>query len=152
MKFKDASTSDLIKMSENVHNEITKDVLDAFGVDLSSKELVHHDRTKPVWTQKIRNNKSLKKELDSFLEMVGNNISCLPEMMLFEKEHPGAISGNYSHDSISYDLEFLWICESHLDKFQKENYLTKKEIENYRKKISGIRDKIREIATRANLS
>lgn len=152
MKFRDASTSDLIKMSESVHDEITKDVLDAFGIDLSNQELVHHDRTKPVWTQKIRDNKSLKKELDSFLEMVDSNLVCLPEMILFEKEHPHTISENHSHDSISYDLEFLWICESHLDKFQKENYLTKKEIANYKNKISEMKDKIREIASKANLS
>lgn len=152
MKFKDASTSDLIKISENIHDEIKKDVLNAFGVDLTCKELVHHDRAKPVWTQKIRDNRSLKKELDSFLGMVRNNLAYLPDMMLFEKEHPDAISENYSRDSISYDLEFLWICESHLDKFQKDNYLAKKEIENYRNEISDMRDKIREIASRANLS
>jgi hypothetical protein len=151
MKIKGVSTDELIKMSEIVHGEITRDVLDAFGIDLSNQELVHHDKTKPVWTQQIRDNKSLKKELDSFLGLVKNNIIRLPEMIKFEKDHPSAMLENPSHDSISYDLEFLWICDSHLDKFQKEKYLSQKEIENYRRKIYDLRDKIKDISIKENL-
>ncbi len=145
MRIKGNSTDDLIKMSENVREEIARDVLDAFGVDLSCQELVHHDKTKPVWTQQIRDNKSLKQELDSFLHLVQNNIDLLPQMMQFEKQHPDTMDENNSHDSISYDLEFLWICESHVKKFEKEEYLTQKEILRYYSKIQDLKDKIKDI-------
>lgn len=145
MRIRDNSTDNLIKMSENVREEIARDVFDTFGIDLSRTELVHHDKTKPVWTQQIRGNKSLKQELDSFLHLVQNNIELLPEMMQFEKEHPGTIEENNSHDSISYDLEFLWICESHVKKFEKEKYLAQKEISRYYSKIQDLKDKIRGI-------
>ncbi len=145
MRIKGDSTDDLIKMSENVREEIARDVLDTFGVDLSCQELVHHDKTKPVWTQQIRDNKSLKQELDSFLHLVQNNIELLPQMMQFEKEHPDTIAENNSHDSISYDLEFLWICESHVKKFEKEEYLTQKEILRYYSKIQDLKDQIKDI-------
>jgi hypothetical protein len=130
-------------MSENVREEITKDVLDTFGIDLTSQELVYHDKAKPVWTQQIRDNKSLKQELDSFLHLVKNNLELLPQMMKFEKEHPDTMAENNSHDSISYDLEFLWICESHVKKFEKEKYLTQKEISKYYLKIQDLKDKIK---------
>ena len=143
MRIKDNSTNDLIKMSENVREEITKDVLDTFGIDLSFQELVYHDKAKPVWTQQIRDNKSLKQELDSFLQLVKNNLELLPQMMKFEKEHPDTMAENNSHDSISYDLEFLWICESHVKKFEKEKYLTEKEISKYYSKIQDLKDKIK---------
>jgi len=146
MRIKDNSTDDLIKMSENVREEITKDVLDMFGIDLTSQELVYHDKTKPVWTQQIRDNKSLKQELDSFLHLVKNNLELLPQMMKFEKEHPDTMAENNSHDSISYDLEFLWICESHVKKFEKEKYLTQKEVSKYYLKIQDLKDKIKSIA------
>ena len=145
MRIKDNSTDNLIKMSENVREEITKDVLDTFGIDLTSQELVYHDKAKPVWTQQIRDNKSLKQELDSFLHLVKNNLELLPQMMKFEKEHPDTIAENNSHDSISYDLEFLWICESHVKKFEKEKYLTQKEISKYYLKIQDLKDKIKSI-------
>lgn len=145
MRIKDNSTDNLIKMSENVREEITKDVLDTFGIDLTSQELVYHDKAKPVWTQQIRDNKSLKQELDSFLHMVKNNLELLPQMMKFEKEHPDTMAENNSHDSISYDLEFLWICESHVKKFEKEKYLTQKEISKYYLKIQDLKDKIKSI-------
>ncbi|MGI0058588.1 MAG: hypothetical protein ACREBJ_02370, partial [Nitrosotalea sp.] len=74
MKLRDNNTENLIKMSENVREEITRDVLDTFGIDLSNQELVHHDKTKPVWTQQIRDNKALKQELDSFLRLVHSNM------------------------------------------------------------------------------
>lgn len=143
MRIKDNSTDNLIKMSENVREEITKDVLDTFGIDLTSQELVYHDKAKPVWTQQIRDNKSLKQELDSFLHLVKNNLELLPQMMKFEKEHPDTMAENNSHDSISYDLEFLWICESHVKKFEKEKYLTQKEISKYYSKIQDLKDKIK---------
>lgn len=143
MRIKDNSTDNLIKMSENVREEIAKDVLDTFGIDLSLQELVHHDKTKPVWTQQIRDNKSLKQELDSFLHLVKNNLEILPQMMKFEKEHPDTMAENNSHDSISYDLEFLWICESHVKKFEKEKYMSQKEITKYSLKIQDLKDKIK---------
>ncbi|MDE1770308.1 MAG: hypothetical protein KGI28_07145 [Thaumarchaeota archaeon] len=143
MKLKTNSTNDLIKMSEGVREEITRDVLETFGIDLSKQELEHHDKTKPVWTQQIRDNKSLKNELDSFLNIVKNNIENLPEMIQFEKDHPSIISGNPSQDSIAYDHEFLWICESHVKKFDKENYLTKKDITKYNSQIQELKDSIR---------
>jgi len=145
MRIKDNSTDNLIKMSENVREEITKDVLDTFGIDLTSQELVYHDKAKPVWTQQIRDNKSLKQELDSFLHLVKNNLELLPQMMKFAKEHPDTMAENNSHDSISYDLEFLWICESHVKKFEKEKYLTQKEISKYYLKIQDLKDKIKSI-------
>ena len=145
MRIKDNSTENLIKISENVREEITKDVLDTFGIDLTSQELVYHDKAKPVWTQQIRDNKSLKQELDSFLHLVKNNLELLPQMMKFEKEHPDTMAENNSHDSISYDLEFLWICESHVKKFEKEKYLTQKEISKYYLKIQDLKDKIKSI-------
>ena len=132
-------------MSERIQEEITRDVLETFGIDLSKKELEHHDKTKPVWTQQIRDNKSLKNELDSFLNIVKNNLENLPEMIQFEKDHPSVISENYSQDSIAYDLEFLWICESHVEKFDNENYLTEKEIARYNVKIQELKDGIRRI-------
>jgi len=135
MQIKDNSTGNLIKMSENIREEIARDVLDTFGIDLSFQELVHHDKAKPVWTQQICDNKSLKQELDSFLRLVKNNIELLPQMMQFEKEHPDTMAENNSHDSISYDLEFLWICKSHVKKFEKEKYLAQKEISRYYSKI-----------------
>ncbi len=151
MKLRDDATDKLIKMSENVRDEITRDVLDTFGIDLSNQELVHHDKTKPVWTQQIRDNKALKQELDSFLRLVKNNAVHLPEMIKFEKEHPDTIEQNNSHDSISYDLEFLWICESHVKKFEKEKYLSEKELYKYYIQIQELKDKIRNI-TVDNLS
>jgi len=151
VKLKDNTTDSLIKMSENVKDEITRDVLDTFGIDLSNKELVHHDKTKPVWTQQIRDNKSLKQELDSFLSLVKNNTERLPEMIQFEKEHPGTMVEGYSHDSISYDLEFLWICESHVKKFENENYMPQKEIARYNIKIQELKDKIRDITVGQSL-
>ena len=143
MRIKDNSTDYLIKMSENVREEITKDVLDTFGIDLTLQELVYHDKAKPVWTQQIRDNKSLKQELDSFLHLIKNNLDLLPQMMKFEREHPDTMAENNSHDSISYDLEFLWICESHVKKFEKEKYLTQKEISKYYSKIQDLKDKIK---------
>ncbi len=145
MRMRDNATENLIKMSESVREEITRDVLDTFGIDLSNQELVHHDKTKPVWTQQIRDNKALRQELDSFLRLVQNNVEHLPEMIKFEKEHPGTIEENNSHDSISYDLEFLWICESHVKKFEKENHLSQKEILKYNTRIQELKDKIRNI-------
>ncbi|MDE1818113.1 MAG: hypothetical protein KGH86_03625 [Thaumarchaeota archaeon] len=88
MKMRDNATENLIKMSESVREEITRDVLDTFGIDLSNQELVYHDKTKPVWTQQICDNKALRQELDSFLRLVQNNVEHLPEMIKFEKEHP----------------------------------------------------------------
>ena len=151
MKPKSDTTDKLIKMSETVRNEITRDVFDTFGIDLSDKELTHHDKTKPVWTQQIRDNRSLRHELDSFLNLVKNNVERLPEMMEFEKKHPGTIEGCSSHDSISYDLEFLWICESHVNKFENENYVTEKEIVKYKTTIQQLRDKIRYITVGQSL-
>ena len=145
MKIKPNSTRDLIEMSEGVRKEITRDVLETFGIDLSKQELEHHDKTKPVWTQQIRDNKSLKNELDSFLNLIKNNLDQLPEMIQFEKDHPTAISENYSKDSISYDLEFLWICEAHVKKFNEEKYLTENEIVKYDAKIHELKDTIRRI-------
>lgn len=145
MRIKGNSTDNLIKMSESVREEIARDVLDTFGIDLLRTKLVHHDKTKPVWTQQICDNKSLKQELDSFLHLVKNNIELLPKMMQFEKEHPDTLAENNSHDSISYDLEFLWICESHVKKFEKEEYLTQKEISRYHSKIQELKDKIKDI-------
>ncbi|SMH70774.1 hypothetical protein [Candidatus Nitrosotalea okcheonensis] len=145
MKLKNDATARLIKMSESVREEITRDVLDTFGIDLSNQELVYHDKTKLVWTQQIRDNSALKQELDSFLSLVKNNVEHLPEMIKFEKEYPGAIEENNSHDSISYDLEFLWICESHVKKFEKERYLPQNEISRYGIRIQELKDKIRHI-------
>ena len=145
VKIKANSTEDLIKMSERVLEEITRDVLEAYGIDLSKQEITHHDKTKPVWTQQICDNKSLKNELGSFLNIVKNNLERLPEMMQFEKDHPDTISENYSQESIAYDLEFLWICESHVKKFDKENYLTEREIMKYNTKIQDLKDAIRRI-------
>lgn len=151
MKLVDNATDKLIKMSECVRDEITRDVLDAFGIDLVNQELVHHDRTKPVWTQQIRDNKSLKQELDSFLNMVNNNVTRLPEMIQFEKEYPNTVEENYSQDSISYDLEFLWICESHVAKFEKDNYVTQTEIVKYKTQILELRNKIKDITVNESL-
>lgn len=151
MKLKEDTTDKLIKMSESVRDEITRDVLDTFGIDLSSKKLAHHDKTKPVWTQQIRDNRSLKQELDSFLNLVKNNVERLPEMIQFEKEHPGTMAECYSHDSISYDLEFLWICESHVNKFENENHISQKDIVKYKTKIQELKDKIRDITVGQSL-
>ena len=145
MKIKSNSTKDLIEMSEGVREEITRDVLETFGIDLSKQEIVHHEKTKPVWTQQIRDNKSLKNELDSFLSLIKNNLNRLPEMIKFEKDHPLILSENSSKDSIAYDLEFLWICESHVNKFDKENYLTENEIVRYNAEIQELKDSIRRI-------
>ena len=151
MRIKDNSTDDLIKMSENVREEVTKDVLDTFGIDLTLQELVYHDKAKPVWTQQIRDNKSLKQELDSFLNMVNSNVTRLPEMIQFEKEYPNTVEENYSQDSISYDLEFLWICESHVAKFEKDNYVTQTEIVKYKTQILELRNKIKDITVNESL-
>ena len=145
MKIKVNSTKDLIEMSEVVREEITRDVLETFGINLSKQELEHHDKTKPAWTQQIRDNKSLKNELDSFLNLIKNNLDKLPKMIQFEKDHPTVISENYSKDSITYDLEFLWICESHVKKFDAEKYLTEKEIAKYNVEIQEFKDAIRRI-------
>lgn len=144
---KHKSTEDLIELSENVRKEIVRDVFDTFGINLESNKPVHHENTKPVWTQQIRDNKSLKQELDSFLDMVKNNLDLLPDMIQFEKEHPDIIENN-SHDSISYDIEFLWICESHVKKFKSEEYLSPKEISKYHSEIQRLKDKIKEIAVK----
>jgi hypothetical protein len=101
------STDKLIRMSEGIRKEITLEILENFGIDLSTQKCFHHKNTKPVWTQQIRHHKSLKNELDSFLKMVKANLDCLPEMMRFERDHPFIISDNPSKDSILYDLEFL---------------------------------------------
>lgn len=151
MKIKPNSTRDLIKMSEGVREEITRDVLETFGIDLSKQELVHHEKTKPVWTQQIRDNKSLKNELDSFLSLIKNNLNQLPDMIHFEKDHPSIISENSSKDSIAYDLEFLWICESHVHKFDKEKYLSEKEILRYNAEIQELKDTIRRITIEYSL-
>ena len=143
VKIKTNSTKDLIKISDEVREEITRDILEMFGIDMLKQDLEHHDKTKPVWTQQIRDNKSLKIELDSFLKLIKNNLDRLPEMMQFEKDHPLIISENYSKDSIAYDLEFLWICESHVKKFDKENYITEKEIAKYEAQIQELKDTIR---------
>ena len=143
MKIKSNSTRDLIEMSEVVREEITQDVLETFGIDLSKQEIIHHEKTKPVWTQQIRDNKSLKNELDSFLNIIKNNLNILPEMIRFEKDHPLIISENSSKDSIAYDLEFLWICKSHINKFEKEKYLTENEIVRYNTEIQELKDTIR---------
>ena len=145
MKIKSNSTQDLIEMSEKVREEITRDVLETFGIDLSKQEIIHHKKTKPVWTQQILDNKSLKNELDSFLNLIENNLNRLPEMIQFEKDHPTIMSENSSKDSIAYDLEFLWICESHVNKFDKERYLTENEIIRYNSEIQKLKDTIRRI-------
>lgn len=151
MKIKSNSTRDLIEMSEGVREEIIRDVLETFGIDLSKQEIVHHEKTKPVWTQQIRDNKSLKNELDSFLSLIKNNLNILPEMIQFEKDHPLIISKNSSKDSIAYDLEFLWICESHINKFDKEKYLTESEIIRYNTEIKELKDIIRRITIEHSL-
>lgn len=145
MIIKNNSTDELIKMSETVREEITRDVMETFGIDLSHQELVYHARSKPVWTQQIQDNKSLKVELDSFLNLVKNNVGRLPEIIQFEKEHPSSEISHHSQDSISYDLEFLWICESHVKKFEKEKYLSEKEIMKYYAKIQQLKDEIKNI-------
>lgn len=145
MIIKNDSTNALIKMSESIREEITRDVMETFGIDLSHQELVHHDRSKPVWTQQIQDNKSLKIELDSFLNIVRNNVERLPEIIHFEKEHPSLEISHHSQDSIFYDLEFLWICESHVKKFEKEKYLSEKEIMKYYTKIQQLKDEIKNI-------
>lgn len=151
MIIKNNSTDELIKISETVREEITRDVMETFGIDLSNQELVHHDRSKPVWTQQIQDNQSLKIELDSFLNLVKNNVERLPEIIQFEKEHPSLEISNYSQESISYDLEFLWICESHVQKFEKEKYLSEKEIVEYYAKIQHLKNEIRNITVDQSL-
>jgi hypothetical protein len=148
---KNNSTDELIKMSETVREEITRDIMETFGIDLSHKELVHHDRSKPVWTQQIQDNKSLKIELDTFLNLVKNNVVRLPEIIQFEKEHPSSELSNHSQDSIFYDLEFLWICESHVKKFEKEKYLLEKEVLKYHAKIQQLKDEIKNITIEQSL-
>lgn len=145
MKIKNNSTDELIKMSETVREEITRDVMETFGIDLSHQEIVYHDKTKPVWTQQIQDNKSLKIELDSFLNIVKNSVERLPEMIQFEKKHPSSVISNHSQDSVSYDLEFLWICESHVKKFENEKYLSEKEIAKYYEKIQQLKNTIKDI-------
>lgn len=145
MKIKNNSTDELIKISETLREEITCDIMETFGIDLTRQQLVHHDKTKPVWTQQIQDNKSLKIELDSFLNLVKNNVARLPEIMQFEKEYPSSEIANHSKDSISYDLEFLWICESHVKKFENEKYLSVKEISKYYSKIQQLKDTIKDI-------
>lgn len=151
MIIKNNSTDELIKISETVREEITRDVMETFGIDLSNQELVHHDRSKPVWTQQIQDNQSLKIALDSFLNLVKNNVERLPEIIQFEKEHPSLEISNHSQESISYDLEFLWICESHVQKFEKEKYLSEKEIAEYYAKIQHLKDEIRNITVDQSL-
>lgn len=151
MNLKNDSTDKLLKISEGIREEVTRDILDSFGIDLSKQEPEFHDKTKPVWTHQILDNKSLKKELDSFLIMVENNLECLPAMITFEKEHRLVIAENYSQDAISYDLEFLWICESHVKKFSEEGHLKAKEIAKYQVKIQELKNKIREITIEENL-
>jgi hypothetical protein len=151
VKIKPNSTDELIKMSESVREEITHDVMETFGIDLSHQELVHHHRSKPVWTQQIQDNKSLKIELDSFLNLVKNSVERLPGIIQFEKEHPSSEISNHSQDSISYDLEFLWICESHVKKFENEKYLSEKEITKYYAKIQQLKDIIKEITVKQSL-
>ena len=151
MNLKDKSTDKLIKMSETIREEITRDVMETFGIDLSHRELAYHDKTKPAWTQQIRDNKSLKNELDSFLNLVKNNIERLPEIIKFEKEHPSSEISHHSQDSISYDLEFLWICESHVKKFEKDNYLSEKAISTYYTTIQKLQDKIKDITVDESL-
>ncbi|MGA9229826.1 MAG: hypothetical protein WBV92_06710 [Nitrosotalea sp.] len=143
MKIKNNSTDELIKMSETVREEITRDVMETFGIDLSHQELIHHDKTKPVWTQQVQDNKSIKIELDSFLNLVENNVERMPEMIQFEKDNPSSDISNHYQDSISYDLEFLWICESHVKKFENEKYLSEKEIAKYHTKIQQLKDAIK---------
>jgi hypothetical protein len=146
VKIKENPTDELIKMSEIVHEEIKRDIMETFGIDLTQQqELVHHDKTKPVWTQQIQDNKSLKIELDSFLNIVENNVKRLPEIIQFEKEHPSSEIANHSKDSVSYDLEFLWICESHVKKFENEKYLSEKVISKYYSKIQQLKDVIKNI-------
>jgi hypothetical protein len=150
MKIKNSS-DDLIKRSKTIQADIIREVMDSFGIDISSKELVHHDKTKPVWTQQILDNKSLKHELDSFLSIVENNVKRLPEMIQFEKDHVLYELSNHSQDSISYDLEFLWICESHVKKFEKERYLSEKEIIKYNVKLQLLRDTIKNMMVEQSL-
>lgn len=150
MKGSDNTTENLIKMSESIRDEITRDVFEMFGIDLPDQKPAHHAKTKPVWTQHIRDNKSIKKELDSFLDIVKNNLERAPAMIKFEREHP-AIVASSSHDSISYDLEFLWICESHVDKFEKEQYLSARAISRYRQRIQKLRDMARDITAEQSL-
>lgn len=145
MKIKNDSTDELIKMSETVREEIVRDIMENFGIDLTVQQLAHHDKTKPVWTQQIRDNKSLKIELDSFLNLVKNNVERLPEIIRFEKDYPSSEIANHSKDSISYDLEFLWICESHVKKFENEKYLSEKEISKYYSKIQQLKDIMKDI-------
>lgn len=151
MRIKNNSTDELIKMSETVREEITRDVMETFGIDLSHQELVHHDKTKPVWTQQIQDTKSLKTELDLFLNLVKNNLECMPEMIQF-KNHPSSEISNHSQESISYDLEFLWICESHVKKFENEKYLSEKEIIKYHAKIQQLKDAIKNITISQSLN
>ena len=145
MKIKNSSTEDLLKISEGMREEITRDVLESFGIDLSKQELVYHNKTKPVWTQQILDKKSLKTELDSFLTIIEKNIESLPSMIKFEKEHPSFMVESCAMDMISYDHEFLWICEAHVKKFEKEQYLKEKEITNYQDRIQEIKNKIKDI-------
>ena len=60
MHVKDNSTDRLVKKSGVIREEITRDVLEIFGIYLCTQELTHHAKTKPVWTQQIQNNQSLK--------------------------------------------------------------------------------------------
>ncbi len=145
MKIKNNSTDELIKMSETVRQEITRDVMETFGIDLSHQDLIHHDKTKPVWTQQIQDNKSMKIESDSFLNLVKNNVERMPEMIQFEKDHPLSDIPNHPQESIAYDLEFLWICESHVKKFENEKYLSEKDIAKYYAKIQQLKDDIKNI-------
>jgi hypothetical protein len=138
-------------MSEDIREEITQDVLETFGIDLSKQELIHHNKTKSLLTQQILDNKSLRSELDSFLNLVKNNVERLPEMIKFEREHTLDMVENHSQDSISYDLEFLWICDSHVKKFEKEKYLSEKEIAKYYSKIQELKDKIKKITISESL-
>lgn len=151
MKIKNNSTDELIKMSNIIREEIAHDIMETFGIDLTQQPLVHHDKTKPVWTQQIQDNKSLKVELDSFLNLVKNNVERLPELIQFENTHPALEITNHSRDSISYDLEFLWICESHVKKFENEKYLSEKEISRYYSRIQQLKDAIRDITIKHSL-
>lgn len=72
-------------------------------------------------------------------------------MIQFEKEYPSSEISDHSQDSIYYDLEFLWICESHVKKFENEKYLSEKEIVKYYAKIQHLKDAIKDITISQSL-
>jgi len=77
--------------------------------------------------------------------MVGKNLEYLPKMISFEKEHPLIMMENYTQEIISYNLEFLWICESHLKKFESEKRFSDKKITQYQNRIHELKNKIKDI-------